>query len=93
MRKHVGYILHICNQRTYLLTQLKRQRLPQTQVQSVFYAIIPARVLYASPAWRDYLSAANIDSVSTVIYKSKAMEKFGKFVTGKCDVSQLFEKM
>ena len=25
MRKHVDYILHICNQCTYLLTQLKRQ--------------------------------------------------------------------
>ena len=25
MRKHVYYIMHICNQRSYLLTQLKRQ--------------------------------------------------------------------
>ena len=58
MRKHVDYILHICNQRTYLLTQLKRQGLPQTQLQSVFDAIILARVLYASPAWRGYLSTA-----------------------------------
>ena len=40
MRKHIYYILHICNQRTYLLTQLKRQGLPQTQFQSVSDAII-----------------------------------------------------
>ena len=33
MRKHVDYILHNCNQRTYLLTQLKRQGLPQAQLQ------------------------------------------------------------
>ena len=51
-RKHVDYILHICYQRTYLLTQLKRQELPQTQLQSVFDAIILVLVLYASPAWR-----------------------------------------
>ena len=51
MRKHVDYILHICNQRTYLLIKLKRQGLPQMQLQSVFDAIILARVLYASPAW------------------------------------------
>ena len=47
MRKHIDYILHICNQRTYLLTQLKRQGLPEMQLQSVFDAIILARVLYA----------------------------------------------
>ena len=44
MRKHVDYILHICKQRTYLLTQLKRQGLPQTQLQNVFDSIILARV-------------------------------------------------
>ena len=43
-RKHVDYILHICNQRTYLLTQLKRQGLLQTQLQSVFDAIILALI-------------------------------------------------
>ena len=35
LRKHVDYILHICNQRTDLLTQPKWQELPQTQLQSV----------------------------------------------------------
>ena len=35
IRKHVDYILHICYQRTYLLTQLNRQRLPQMQLPSV----------------------------------------------------------
>ena len=39
MRNHVDYILHICNQRTYLHTQLKRQGLPHMQLQIVFDAI------------------------------------------------------
>ena len=32
MRKHVDYIMHICNQRSYLLTQLRRQGLPTAQL-------------------------------------------------------------
>ena len=51
MKKPVEYIVHICNQRTYLLTQLKRQGLLPAQLQNVFDTIILARVLYALPAW------------------------------------------
>ena len=40
MRKHVDYIMHTCNQRSYLLTQFKRQGLPMAQLQSVFDAIV-----------------------------------------------------
>ena len=34
-RKHIDYVMHICNQHTYFLTQLKRQGLLITQMQSV----------------------------------------------------------
>ena len=88
VRKHVDYILHICNQRTYFLTEPKRQGLPQTQLESVFNAIILARVLYSSPAWRGYLSAANIDSFHHLFIKAKRWP----IVTDKYDVSQLFHK-
>ena len=54
MRKHVDDIVHISNRPTYLLSQLKRRRLSHVQLQSVFDAIILARVLYASPALRGY---------------------------------------
>ena len=36
MRKQVDYIMRICNQHTYLLTQLKRQGLPVMQLKCVF---------------------------------------------------------
>ena len=62
MKKHVEYIVHICNQRTYLITQLKRQGLPPAQLQNVFDTIILARVLYALPAWRGYMNASDINS-------------------------------
>ena len=45
--EHVDYIVHICNQRMYLLTQLKWQGLPPAQLQNVFDTIMLARVLYA----------------------------------------------
>ena len=97
MRKHVDCILHIRNQ----CTQLKRQGLPQTQLQRVFDAIILARVPYASPAWRGwarvlytspawqgYLSAANIDILQQLFIKAKRWQ----IVTDKYDVFQLFDK-
>ena len=62
MKKHVEYIVNICNQRTYLFTQLKRQGLPPAQLQNVFDTIILARVLYALPAWRGYMDASDINS-------------------------------
>ena len=63
MKKHVEYNVHICNQRTHLLTQLKRQGLPPAQLQNVFDTIIFARVLYALPAWRGYKNASYINSL------------------------------
>ena len=67
MRKHIDYVLHICNQRTYLLTQLKRQGLSLAQLQSVFDAIILSRVVYAVPAWRGYLSAADTECLQSCL--------------------------
>ena len=48
--KHVDYITHICNQRLYLLNQLKKQSLPLAEFQSVFVANVLSRLFYASPA-------------------------------------------
>ena len=60
-----------CNQRTYLLRQLKRQGLSLEQLQSVFDAIILSRVLYAAPAWRGYLSAADTECLQQLFVKCK----------------------
>ena len=63
--------MHICNQRSYLLTQLKRQGLPMAQFQSVFDAIVLYRVLYVAPAWKGCLSAAEIASLQQLFVKAK----------------------
>ena len=47
MKEHVNNLMLLCNQRTYLITRLKRQGLPQEQLQNVFDAIIVSRLLYA----------------------------------------------
>ena len=71
MRKHVEIIMHICNQRSYLLTQLKRQGLSMAQLQSVFDVIVLSRVLYAASAWRGYLSAGEMASLQQLVAKAK----------------------
>ena len=69
--KHVDYITHICNQWLYLLNQLKKQNLPQAELQSVFVAIVQSRLLYASPAWNGYATASNMESLKKVLIKAK----------------------
>ena len=69
--QHVDYITHICNQRLYLLNQLKKQSLPRAELQSVFVAIVMSRLLYASPAWNEYATASNIESLKKVLIKAK----------------------
>ena len=66
--------MHICNQRSYLFTQLKRQGLPMAHLQSVFDAIVISRVLYgvyAAPAWRGCLSAGEMVSLQQLFAKAK----------------------
>ena len=62
----------LCNRRTHLITQRsKRQGLTQKQLQNVFDAIIVFRLLDAAPAWRGYLSSAEIDCLQGVLDKAK----------------------
>ena len=52
----------------------------------VFDAIILARVLYASPAWRGYLNAANFDILQQLFVKAKRWQ----IVSVNYDVSHFF---
>ena len=61
--KYVDYITHICNQRLHLLNQLRKQSLPQSELQCVFVAIVLSRLLYAAPAWTGYASTSDIESM------------------------------
>ena len=87
MKKYVEYIVNICNQRTYLLTQLKRHGLPTAQLRNVFDTIILSRVLYALPAWRGYMNASDINSLQQLFFKAKRWQ----LTTTNYDVTKLFE--
>ena len=52
------YVLKICNQRLYLLNQLKKQGLPRKQLEQVFESIVLSRITYAVGAWRGFTSIA-----------------------------------
>ena len=60
--------MHICNQRAYLLTQLKIQGLPLAQLQQLFDSIILARLLYAAPALR---GSTDINCLQQFLDKAK----------------------
>ena len=84
--KHVYYITHICNQRLYLLNQLKKQSLPRAELQSVFVAIDLSRLLYASPAWNGYTTASNMESLKKVLINTKRWQIVDKV----CVLEELF---
>ena len=69
--RHIEYITHICNQRLYLLNQIRKQGLQQVQLLNVFQAIILSRILYASPTWYGYASDVHIDSIQKILGKAK----------------------
>ena len=45
-----AYVLKICNQRLYLLNQLKKQGLSRHQLQQVFESVVLFRLTYAVAA-------------------------------------------
>ena len=87
MKKHVEYIVHICNQRTYLPTQIKRQGLPPAQMQNMFDTIILARVIYALPVWRSYMNASDLNILQHLFLKAQRCQ----LTTTNYDVTKLFK--
>ena len=56
--EHVERLLGVCNQRLYLLSQLRKQGLSDECVAVVYDAIVLSKVLYALSAWGGYISQA-----------------------------------
>jgi len=54
--QHIDAVGAVCNQRLYLLAQLKRQGLDLSALDSVFNAIIANKILYALPVHYGYLT-------------------------------------
>ena len=54
--QHTDAVVTVCNQRLYLLAQLKRQELDLSALDSVFNAIIANKILYVLPLYYGYLT-------------------------------------
>ena len=56
--EHVEHLLGVCNQRLYLLSQLRKWSLSDECVAVVYDAIVLSKVLYALSAWGGYIGQA-----------------------------------
>jgi len=68
---HVSSIVSICNQRLYLLSQLKKQGLGATARDSVFAAIIVNRIMYALPVFFGYLTERDKTQILSIFAKAR----------------------
>jgi hypothetical protein len=68
--EHVLKMLSLCNQRLYLLKQLKSQGLDRSQLNIVYTALIVSRILYALPAWGGFLSSELLNKIDKLLRKA-----------------------
>ena len=68
---HVSKLVTQCNQRLYLLTQLKKQGLGVNQCDAILQAIVLSRIRYALPMYFRFLTADMINNINAIFHKAK----------------------
>jgi len=68
--EHAERLLGVCNQRLYLLSQLRKQGLSDECVAVVYDAIVLSKVLYALSAWGGYIGQAFKDRIDASVRKA-----------------------
>ena len=68
--EHVEQLLSVCSQRLYLLSQLRKQNLPDKCVGIVYDAIVLSKVLYALSAWSGYITQSLEDCIDACFRKA-----------------------
>jgi len=71
--KHAESVVAICNQRLYLLAQLKKQGLGIRALDCVFNAIVLNKILYAMPVYFGYLTECHKDMLRRVLKRANRM--------------------
>jgi len=74
--QHIDVVVTVCNQRLYLLAQLKRQGLDLSALDSVFNAIISNKILCALPVYYGYLTQGHKEMLQR-IFKSQPQRLHG----------------
>jgi len=65
--EHVEQIARNCNQRFYLLQQLRKQGLSDECLKVLFHAIVLSKILYAVSVWGGYISIDNVDRSNKIL--------------------------
>jgi len=68
--QHIDAVVTVCNQRLYLLAQLKRQGLDLSALDSVFNAIIANKILYALPVYYGYLTQGHKEMLQRIFKRA-----------------------
>ena len=66
---HVKYITNKSFQKLYMLKVLKFQGLPLKELSNVCKSVLISALMYASPAWRGFLSSSDIQLLQAVLNK------------------------
>ena len=68
----VESVVATCNQRLYLLAQLKKQGLGISALDSVFKAIVLNKILYALPVYFGYLTEGQRHMLQRVLHRASS---------------------
>ena len=69
MTEHINALSNKCAQIFYGLKMLKHFGLSSKNKDIVFRALVISKITYASPAWRGYLSSADLSKMNSLIHK------------------------
>ena len=69
--RHVSSLVTQCNQRLYLISQLKKQGLRIDECDNVVQSLIISRIRYALPMYYKYMSVELINKLNAVLRKAQ----------------------
>jgi len=70
--QQVEYVVATCNQRLYLLAQLKKHGLCISALDSVFKAIVLNKILYGLPVYFGYLTEGQRHTLQRVLHRASS---------------------
>ena len=62
--QHINHMIAVCNQRLYLLSQLKHQNLSDQALDIIFHALILSKITYALPAFAGHISITDKNRIN-----------------------------
>ena len=68
--QHIDYLISQCNQRLFLLSQLKYQNLSGAALDVIFHALIVSKITYALPAFAGHITVADKNRINKLFRKA-----------------------